>query len=305
MVHAGAYRRPRGYGLRINKGFCERNGEEVQTVKPYSGRKIINRICLIFAGMMLFMLPCRLASAEYGDEIMVSAAISLKNAFEEIGRAYEAKNKSIKVRFNFGSTGSLMRQIEGGAAVDIFASADMESMAALESKGLIIPRSSVVFAGNSLVLIAPVNFKSGITSFQDLKKDGVRRVAIGNPRTVPAGRYAEEVLEHLRLRGGLKDKIILSENVRQVLDYVSRGEVDAGMVYSTDALIRTKEVRIVAKAPEDSHKPIYYPAAIVKGTSHEAAATGFIAFLVSGETKDILKKYGFKIFAQNKSKNGN
>lgn len=269
-------------------------------MKPYSGRKIINGICLIFAGMILFMLPCRFASAEYGDEIMVSAAISLKNAFEEIGRAYEAKNKSIKVRFNFGSTGSLMRQIEGGAAVDIFASADMESMAALESKGMMIPGSAVVFAGNSLVLAAPVNFRPWITSFQDLKKDAVRRVAIGNPRTVPAGRYAEEVLEYLRLRDVLKDKVILSENVRQVLDYVARGEVDAGLVYSTDALIRANEVKIVAKAPEAGHKPIYYPAALVKGTSHEAAAAGFITFLVSGETKDILRKYGFKVIRNNK-----
>lgn len=248
--------------------------------------------CMVCSGRVVY--------AESNREITVSAAISLKNVFGEIGRAYEEKNKRVKVRFNFASSGSLMRQIEGGAPVDIFASADMESMAALEAKGLITPRSSVVFAGNALVLVVPVDFKSGITSFQDLKKAAVRRVAIGNPRTVPAGRYAEEVLEHFRLRGVLKDKVILSENVRQVLDYVDRGEVDAGIVYSTDAIIRANEVKIVAKAPEESHKPIYYPAAVVKGSRHEAAAAGFISFLVSGETKDILKKYGFKIIRNNK-----
>lgn len=263
-------------------------------------RKIIKGTCLIFSTLMLFMLPCRPVCADPGNEIMVSAAISLKNAFEEIGRVYEAKNRQVKIRFNFASTGSLMRQIEGGAPADIFASADMESMLALESMGLIVPRSSVVFAGNSLVLVVPADFKSGITSFQELKKDAVKRVAIGNPRTVPAGRYAEEVLGYFRLMGTLKNKIIFSENVRQVLDYVSRGEVDAGMVYSTDALIRAVEVRLVAKAPEESHKPIYYPAAIVKGSRHEAAAAGFIAFLVSGESKDILRKYGFNVFTKNK-----
>lgn len=249
---------------------------------------------------MLLILPCGLGFAEAGDEIMVSAAISLKNAFEEIGRAYETKNKQTKVRFNFASSGSLMRQIEGGAPADIFAPADIESMAELEAKGLIAPGSVVVFAGNSLALVTPVDFRSEAISFQDLKKNAVKKVAIGNPRTVPAGRYAEEVLEYFGLRSVLRDKLILSENVRQALDYVSRGEVDAGIVYSTDALLRAKEVMVVAKAPDKSHKPIYYPAARVKASRQEAVAAGFIAFLISTESKDILKKYGFRIFKNKK-----
>lgn len=260
-----------------------------------------NKKALISALLILFIccMGCS-AGLVHAEEITVSAAISLKNVFEEIGAAYEAKNKHAKVRFNFAASGSLVRQIEGGAPVDIFASADMESMAALESKGLIAPASSVVFAANVLVLITPVNFKSEITTFQDLKKDAVRRLAIGNPRTVPAGRYAEEVLEYFRLSGALKDNFILSENVRQALDYVSRGEVDAGIVYYTDALTRAKEVRIAAKAPAQSHKPIFYPAAVVKDTRHKTEATGFISFLVSEESRGILKKYGFEISKGNK-----
>jgi molybdate transport system substrate-binding protein len=127
-----------------------------------------------------------------------------------------------------------------------------------------------------------------------LRKAEVKKIVIGNPKTVPAGRYAEEILKSLNLRGGITDKLVLAENVRQALDYVARNEVDAGMVYTTDAIIRSKEVRIVMKAPQGSHQPVVYPIGVVKGSENEPLARDFITFVVSGNGQDILKKYGFE-----------
>jgi molybdate transport system substrate-binding protein len=226
-------------------------------------------------------------------EITVSAAISLKNAFQEIGRLYEKKNGS-KILFNFGASGDLMRQIDGGAPVDVFASAAKKDMDDAEKKGLIIPETRRNFAVNSIVLIVPAKGGLKIASFQDLKKAAVGRIAVGNPNTVPAGRYAKEVFGHYALWNDLKDKLVFTENVRQALDYVSRGEVEAGVVYSTDAAIKARDVRIAVKASKESHSPVVYPIAIVKGTGKQAAAMEFVSIVTSKQGKKILEKYGFR-----------
>jgi len=249
---------------------------------------------LCMTALWLFIPFSPAFSAEPPKEITVSAAISLKNAFEEIGKHYESKNKGLKVVFNFGASGDLMRQIEGGAPVDVFASAAQKDMDALEQKGLIAPVSRANFAANSVVLIVPSNVKIHIKSFEELKMESIKKIAVGNPKTVPAGRYAEEVLANYKILDAVKDKLILTENVRQALDYVARAEVDAGIVYSTDAMTRTKEVRIVAAAPERSHKAVVYPIAIVKGTKNEEAAKAFISLVTSAEGKMVLSTYGFK-----------
>ena len=145
-----------------------------------------------------------------------------------------------------------------------------------------------------MVLVKPRSSKTRIASFADLEKTEVQKIAIGNPRTVPAGRYADEVFQSLKLSGAIRDKLVLAENVRQVLDYVARGEVDAGVVYATDATTRPQEVTIVATAPKGSHKPILYPIAVVKGSKSENAARAFISFVRSGEGRKILEKFGFK-----------
>lgn len=234
-----------------------------------------------------------LASAGSTKSITVSAAISLKNAFVEIGRFYESQYGT-KCVFNFGASGDLAKQIIGGAPVDLFASAAQKDMDEADKQGHIVTVSRFGFTANSVVLITPIGAKVSLKSFEDLRAAQIEKIAVGNPKTVPAGRYAEEVFGSYQILSSIKEKFIYTENVRQVLDYVSRGEVDAGVVYATDVAARPKDIRIVATAPEASHKPVVYPIAIVKGTKSEADAKAFISLVLSKEGKKILQKHGFK-----------
>ncbi len=254
---------------------------------------MLKKILFILISAVVFSAPS-LAFAEGQKEIIVSAAISLKNAFEDIGKLYETRNAGTKITFNFGASGDLMKQIEGGAPVDVFASAAQKDMDDAEKKGLIAVVSRVNFAANSIVLVIPVNTKVVIKSFGDLKSGSIRKIAVGNPRTVPAGRYAEEVFTYYKMLNEIKDKLVFTENVRQALDYVVRNEVDAGVVYSTDAMVRIRELTIAATAPESSHKPVVYPIAVVKTSKNSDVAKAFISLVTSEEGKKILAKYGFK-----------
>ncbi len=254
---------------------------------------MFKKIVLAFITVTTF-LSSSLTFAEPPKEITVSAAISLKNAFEEIGRIYEARNRGTKVFFNFGASGDLMRQIEGGAPVDVFASAAQKDMDEAEKKGLIAVGSRVNFASNSVVLIVPLKSGTAMKSFEDLKSGSIKKIAVGDPRTVPAGRYAAEVFAYFKMTDAIKDKLIFTENVRQALDYVSRGEVDAGIVYSTDAMAKSKEVAVMATAPEVSHKPVVYPIAVVKTSKNSEQANALISLVTSPKGKRILAKYGFK-----------
>jgi molybdate transport system substrate-binding protein len=254
---------------------------------------LIKRIVSLLLISVLSLALEETSFATDQGELTISAAISLKNAFEEAGKFYEAKHKGVRVLFNFGASGNLARQIEGGAPVDVFASAAEQDMDAIEKGGLTVPGSRKDFAGNSIVLIVPANSQLPITSFGDMVSGKVQRIAVGNFKTVPAGRYAEEVLNHFHLLPAIREKLIFAENVRQVLDYVSRGEVDTGIVYSTDARMRPKEVRVVAGAPKASHRTIVYPIAVIKGTKNETLGRSFISFILSPEGKKILDRYGF------------
>ncbi len=243
---------------------------------------------------LVLALPVR------AQEITVSAAISLKEAFAELGKGFEAGQKGTRVQFNFGASGDLVRQIVGGAPVDVFASAGLKEMDELDRKGLTAPGTRVNFAGNTVVLAIPTASTLRLEAFSDLTRKEVKKIAIGNPRTVPAGRYAEQVLRGLQLWETLKDKLVFAENVRQVLDYVVRGEVDAGLVYATDALTRARELKKILPAPEGSHHPVVYPIAAVKGSKNEGLARAFIAWVISSEGKRILERYGFKTLADKK-----
>jgi len=251
-------------------------------------------VMLLFISLCSFVIVAGSANADSSEDITVSAAISLKNAFEEIGKIYESRNKGIKVMFNFGASGDLMMQIKGGAPVDIFASAALKDMDELDNAGLVLKDTRVNFAANSLVLITPMSSKIALASFDDLKKAEVKKIAVGNPKTVPVGRYTEEAFHYFKISDIIKDKLVFAENVRQVLDYVARGEVDAGVVYSTDAMVKQQEVRIVVTASEASHKPVVYPIAVVKSTKNENAAKAFLSLITSEEGRKILSKYGFK-----------
>lgn len=232
------------------------------------------------------------AQTETKPELLISAAASLKDVFTELGADFEKKN-NVKVSFNFAASGQLKTQIENGAPVDLFAAASPADIDALEKKDLLIANSKVNFAKNSLVLAQSNNSKIKLKDISDLAKAEVRKIAMGNPESVPAGRYAKEALTNLKSFDSLKEKLIFGENVRQVLDYVSKNEVDAGFVYSTDALT-DKNVHSVLELTESSHKPIVYPVAVIKTTKNGVLAKEFIKFITSKSSTQVFKKYGFK-----------
>lgn len=251
-------------------------------------------LCAALLFFFLVILDINQSSAESANEITISVAISLRNAFEKIGKIFEEKHPGAKIRFNFGASGDLARQIEGGAPVDVFASAAQKDMDEIDQKGFITSGTRMNFAGNTMVLVKSGMSRIRIESFEDLRKTEVKNIVIGNPKSVPAGRYAEEVLKYLKLWEVVKEKLVFAEHVRQALDYVARNEVDTAMVYSTDAMIRPKEVRIVTKAPDKSHQSIVYPIAIVKQSRNQSLAKEFTALVLSNEGKNLLNKYGFE-----------
>jgi len=233
--------------------------------------------------------------------LTVSAAISLREALDELGRTYEQKHAGVKVRFNYGASGMLQHQIEQGAPVDIFFSAAEKQMDTLQSEGLIIPATRRDVVANELVLIAPAG-SPGVKDFADLTRPDVKVIALGEPATVPAGMYAHQVLEHLGLLAATEKKTVFAQDVRAVRTYVETGNADAGLVYSSDAQGSAK-VRVAAAAPSGSHEPILYAAAIVKQTKQEAAARALLEFFSRAEARAIFEKYGFSTPEKSAKKN--
>jgi molybdate transport system substrate-binding protein len=225
------------------------------------------------------------------EEITVSGAVSLKDALDEISKAYKQQKPGVEVRFNLGGSGTLLRQIEQGAPVDVFISASPDEMNELASKKLLLDGTRQDLVKNRVVLIVPAG-KSVIANFADLAKPDVKQIAIGEPQTVPAGKYAQQALTHLGLYDRLKPKFVFAKDVRGVLTYVVSGNVDAGIVYATDARVSDK-VKVVQTAPEDWHSPVLYPVAILKNSAHSAAAKDFEAFLASPQARTAFQKYGF------------
>ena len=232
--------------------------------------------------------------APAGGEITVSAAASLRDAFQEMGRLYEARTGR-HISFNFGASGALQKQIEAGAPVDVFASAGAEQLNALANKNLIDPETRRDFARNEIVIVTPPSSVLRINTFPDLDAEAVRRVAVGNPRTVPAGQYAGQVFNSLGLAARMQPKLILAEDVRHVLVYVTRGEVDAGVVYRTDAQVAGDSMRIAAVAPENSHEPILYPIAVIRESRKSQAARSFVELVTGAEGQGVLRRYGFGV----------
>jgi molybdate transport system substrate-binding protein len=225
------------------------------------------------------------------EELTVSAAASLTNAFPDIGRLFEKKHPGVKVIFNLAASGALLQQLTQGAPVDVFASADQKTMDQAQEKGLIVPASRRNFVSNSLVLIVPQGSKLSLAGPHDLLSPAVERVAVGNPASVPAGRYTKGALTKANLWEKLEPKFITGESVRQVLDYVGRGEVDAGFVYATDAAVAKGKVKVAAEVA--GHRPIVYPAALVAASPKKALGQQFLEFLATPESVTVLSKYGF------------
>jgi molybdate transport system substrate-binding protein len=230
-----------------------------------------------------------LSATAAAREIVVSAAASLTNAFRDIGHAFEAERPGVKVAFNFAASDILVTQIVKGAPADVFASADQDAMNRGEEAGVIDTATRRDFAANALVLVVPAERTpppalAGIAAFN--------RIAAGSPQTVPAGRYAKEALAREKLWGALEPKLVFAQNVRQVLDYVARAEVDAGFVYATDAAIMPGKVRVAFDVPAST--PIRYPIAVVKGSKQRALAEAFAAYVASDAGQAVLRKYGFR-----------
>jgi molybdate transport system substrate-binding protein len=226
-------------------------------------------------------------------ELMVSAAVSMKDAVEEIARRFAAASEGAAVRLNLGASGELARQIEAGAPVDVFVSASAAHMDDLERRGRIEPATRRAFAGNRLVVVVPADARARVATPDALAAPAVARVAIGNPRTVPAGRYAEESLRALGLLERLRPKLVYAETVRQALEWVARGEIDAAWVYATDAAVRRGRVKEAFRPPEETYGPVVYPAAVVRGSDNAALARGFVEFLGGDEARAVLARLGF------------
>jgi molybdate transport system substrate-binding protein len=229
--------------------------------------------------------------AEQSSSITVSAAISLKDSLDEVGHLYATRHPAAKVAFNYGGSGTLGRQIEQGASVDVFFSAAEKEMDDLATQGLVATETRRDIVANSLVLITPAS-STMVRGFEDLSRLQVSAVALGEPGTVPAGMYARQTLEHMGFFAAIQKKIVYAKDVRAVLTFVETGNADAGFVYRTDALT-SKKVRVVATAPVDSHDPIVYPAAVLKNSKNAAAAREFVGFLEGPEARTAFEKYGF------------
>ncbi len=244
------------------------------------------------AALLLAVVACRSSQPVV---LTVSVAASLTDAIEAAEAAYTDSHTGVTFRNNFGGSGTLAQQIALGAPVDLFVSAAEEPMNDLDARSLLVPGSRRDLLRNTLVLIVPRT--SALAGFDQLTSASVRNLAIGDPGHVPAGQYALQTLTALHLLPALQSRLVLAENVRQVLAYVETGNADAGLVYATDAAIPNK-VRVVATAPDSSHDPIVYPAAVLRAGAHPVEAEDFLTWLVSPAARAFFTQRGFTMAAQ-------
>jgi molybdate transport system substrate-binding protein len=226
-------------------------------------------------------------------ELMVGAAASLEPVLQELKATYLEKDPTVELSFTFAGSGILEQQIREGAPIDIFVSAAVKQMDSLEEDGLIMKDSKVNLIQNELALIVPKNSMAKITSFENIQYSTV--IALGNPNSVPVGQYALEVFENIGNWDNVEGKVTYGKDVSEVLAWVKAGNADAGVVYITDT-VKEDGVEVVTIAPESSHSPIIYPAAIIAETDLEKQAKDFLDFLGSVEAKEIFIEYGFRTF---------
>jgi molybdate transport system substrate-binding protein len=233
-----------------------------------------------------------LSAIVHAQTLAVSVAISMKEALGDAAKSYQDQTGQ-QVALTFGSSGQLEAQIKTGAPVDLFISAANKQVDDLIKLGLADPATRQVIAGNDLALVVPPDAKGAVTNFDDLKDPSVGKIAIGEPKTVPAGQYAMQTLTAMKLYDAVSGRLVFGSNVRQVLDYVQRGEVAAGIVYSTDAKQAGKKVKVVAVAAPSTHEPIVYPAVVIQNSRSKEAAGKFLAYLQSPAGQAILAARGF------------
>lgn len=254
---------------------------------------------MIFLMMMLVMAGAGCSSDETEMkpqaggkvELTVSAAVSLQDALNDIKKSFEKENANVEVHYNFGASGALQQQISQGAPVDLFFSAAGDKFDKLIEDDLIEEKNGIDLVGNDLVLVVPKDSKKEIGSLEDLTK--ADKISIGTPESVPAGQYAKQTLENMNLFKEMEDRLVYAKDVRQVLTYVETGNVDAGLVYKTDALNSSK-VEVIAAAQGDLHDPIIYPVGMINNLDHAKEAKLFYDYLQTEASMKTFEKYGFK-----------
>jgi len=252
------------------------------------GVDMFRRLMMVMVGVLCFAVHAR------AEEIRVAAAISMKETMEAMGAAFQ-KETGNTVQFSFGSSGALVAQIKSGAETDLFLSAANRQMDDLEKAKLVDVDTRRVVAMNELVIVVPADSKIAPADFTALAGKEYSRIALGEPKTVPAGEYAVEVLKHLKIFDGVAERLVYGANVRQVLVYVERGEVEAGIVYRTDAKEAGDKVKMTATANAGDHEAIEYPAALIAASTHKKTARAFLDFLAGVEGRKILMERGFGV----------
>lgn len=252
----------------------------------------VKKFYLVFIAILTLMIFSGCANQpKTNKKINVQAAISLKKALETIQKQYQKNHPGVAINYNFGASGTLQKQIEEGVPADMFISAGQSQMDQLVNKGLAKKDTMVSLVGNKLVLVTNRTNSAPVSNLSDLKSIS-GSIALGIPETVPAGKYAKDSLQYLKIWDAVKNKLIYGNDVQQVLTYVASGNADYGLVYQTDAQTSNK-VKVVAIAPANSHKPIIYPAALLKNASNSKAAQDFLQYLKSKEAQKVFQKFGF------------
>lgn len=257
----------------------------------YQQPALVVNIMLFILLLTVTIAGCGPKEAQKEAALTVSAAASLQDVMTEIKEIYAQESKTV-ITYNFGASGALQKQIEQGAPVDVFISAAVQNMDGLEKKGLLLNDTRRDLLSNEVVLIVPRNSEL-ISCFQDLVRNEVKTVALGEASSVPAGKYAQQVLTKLNLWGQIQGKTVLAKDVRQVLNYVETENAEAGIVYKTDALVSSK-VKIASEAPAGSYTLVLYPVAVLKESKQQKAARDFVAFLSGDKARAVFEKYGFK-----------
>jgi molybdate transport system substrate-binding protein len=244
----------------------------------YVSGMCVTVLCLLFLSTQVF-----------AGDVNLSVAASLKEVINELSAAYAKSNPGVKFLKNYGASGALAKQIENGAPADIFISANLEWMDYLKKKKMTDTATIGTFAYNTLVFAGT---GAKVSSLQDLTKLG--RIAIGSPKSVPAGEYATEALKKAGLDKQLEKKLVMAKDVRECLMYAERGEVDGAFVYRTDAL-QAKQAKILFTVPQKLYPRVTYPMALTVSGSKNREAVGFLHFLQSNAAKPVLAKYGFNV----------
>ena len=264
-------------------------------------KKITTIAIIVFASLLVLSALSGCApktaqqpAAQPQVSLTVAAAASLSNVLKEVDALYMKDNPNVTVTGNFAASGTLQAQIENGAPIDLFISAAETQMDKLQQKNLLLANTRKDLLGNKVVLIVPAGSTSGITSFQDLASSKVKRVAVGDPKSVPAGEYALMVFNEDNIAAQIKPKEVMASDVEAVLTDVGTGNVDAGIVYATDAITSNK-VQVVANAPDDINAKVLYPVAVIQASKNAEAAEAYENFLFSSDAQAIFVKYGFSV----------